>query len=158
MFKILCGSALMVLSSGALCAHDVVQKCMPASFERGKTVVRESFSDDFGDYFEFNGVRYGATPKGEGYVGVGSENVMLTSVHFRDPQGKSIAIRPDDFAISRAVAYGSKSDRMIVCVLSSFSGLGSSGSFQGRAGLIAVRKPHGQEVLRIEGTVVRVRR
>lgn len=157
MFRVLCITVLMVLSSGALCAQDLVKQCKPASFARGKELTRESFSDDFGDYFEFRGVRYGVDPKGEGYVGVEAENVLLTAVRFLGPSGKVVAIRPDDLAISRAIAYGSKSDRMVVCVLSPFAGIGSSGSFQGRAGLIAVRKSDGKSALRIEGAVVRLR-
>lgn len=158
MLKLLCVAALMTSSSGVLFAQSLSKKCEPASFVRSDDSARESISDDFGDYFEFDGVRYGTSQNGEVYVGVDSENVMVESVHFRDHRGKQINLRSEDLAISRAVAYRSKSDRLVVCVLSPFSGIGSSGSFQARVGLIAVRKPDGRSVLRVEGAIVRLRK
>lgn len=155
MFKFLCMTGLMLLLSGSLCAQGLVKKCMPASFAYAKNAARESFTDEFGNHFEFKDVQYGTSLQGEGYVGVDSEHVMLTAIRFRDPKGKLVALRADDLALSRAIAYGSKSDQSVICVLSPFSGVGSSGGFQGVAGLIAIRKPHGQSPLRIEGAIVR---
>lgn len=149
----LCTTGIMFLLSGSIFAQDLVKKCMPASFAHAKTAARESFTDEFGNYFEFKGVQYGTSLQGEGYVGVDSKHVMLTAIHFRDPKGKSVALQADDLALSRAIAYGSKSDHSVICVLSPFSGVGSSGSFQGVAGLIAIRKPHGQSPLRTEGAL-----
>lgn len=155
MFKFLCAMGIMFFVSGSLCAQGLVKKCMPASFAHAKSTARESLSDDFGNYFEFRDVQYGMSLQGQGYVGVDSEHVMLTAIRFRDPKGKSIFLRADDLALSRAVAYSSKSDHSVICVLSPFAGIGSSGGFQGIAGLIAVRKPNGQSPLRTEGAIVR---
>lgn len=155
MLKFLCATGIAFLLSGPLHAQGLVTKCMPASFAYAKSTARESFSDEFGNYFEFKDVQYGISLQGEGYVGVDSEHVMLTAIRFRDLKGKVVYLRSDELALSRAVAYRSKSDRSVICVLSPFSGVGSSGGFQGVAGLIAVRKPDGQSHLRTGGAIVR---
>lgn len=149
--------SLVPCMSSPLQAQDLVKRSEPASFANAKTSSCDSFTNDFGNYKEFQDVQYGTSLKGEGYVGVDSANVMLAAIRFGDPKGKIGALRSDDLALSRAVAYGSKSDQVVICVLSPFSGLGSSGSFQGVAGLIAVQKPHGQRALRAEGAIVRLR-
>ncbi len=157
MIKCFCATVMMLFVSGSICAQNLVKQCMPASFAHGNVKTRESFSDDFGNYFEYKGVQYGTSLEGDGYVGVESKHVMLTSIRFRDPKGKAVELRSDDLALDRAVAYASKSDHAVICVLSPFSGLGSSGSFQRVAGLIAVQKPHGHRALRAEGAIVIVR-
>jgi len=143
--------------SNRVIAQNVVGKCVPASFGYTAPTDRESFSDNFGDYFEFKNVRYGVNTQGEGYIGVGEENLMVAKIPFRDLKGARVSLGPDELAIGRAVAYGSRYDRSVVCILSPFSGLGSSGSFQGTAGLIAVQKPHGGGRLKVEGAIVKVR-
>jgi hypothetical protein len=153
--KFLCSIAVMCSISGHVFAQDLIKKCMPASFGYAKSTARESIADDFGDYFEYGGVKYGESTKGEGYIGVDDERVMLAAISFRDPKGKMVSLGSDDLALSRAVAYGSKSDRFVVCILSPFSGIGSSGGYQRYVGLIAVGKPHGRLPLRTEGAIVR---
>jgi hypothetical protein len=157
MFKIVCMVALSLPFSAALHAQSLVKKCMPASYEHAKAKTYDSYSDDFGSYLEFQDVEFGVSLAGEGYVGVSDDHVMVTDIRFRDPKGKQVALRPDDLALIRGVAYSSKVDRAVICVLSPFAGIGSSGSFQSVAGLIAVRKPHGQARIRVEGAIVRVR-
>lgn len=155
--KYLCATAIALMAPISLHAQKLTNKCLPASFINAKSTSLESFSDDFGNFFEFKGVKYGMSLQGEGYVGVDDARVMVSAIRFVDLKGNVVALRPDDLAISRAVAYQSKTDKSIVCVLSSFSGLGSSGGFQHLAGLIAVAKPHGPSPLRAEGAIVRVK-
>jgi hypothetical protein len=72
---------------------------------------------------------------------VGGSHVLVSDIRLRNPKGRHVELRSDDLAdLSRAVAYGSKSNRAVICILSPFSRLGSSCDFQGVAGLIAVQK------------------
>jgi hypothetical protein len=116
--------------------------------------MKQSVDDEVGSHTVFRDVKYGVTTSGEAFVGVGEQVVSLRDVHFRDPKGRLVRLQPDEVAITRAVAYGAKAERDVVCVLSPFEGLGSSGSFQHVAVLLAVRKPGAHRSLSVAGAIV----
>ncbi|MEY4766604.1 MAG: hypothetical protein RI907_3277 [Pseudomonadota bacterium] len=141
---------------GSLQAQPLVGKCLPASFGRASAGPVESYEDEYGHYTAFKGVQFGESLQGAAYVGVASQRVMLASLRFHAPKGPPVQLASDELALSRAVAYVSHQYARVICVLGPLSGLGSSGSFQRVAALIAVRKPRGQSPLRVAGALVKV--
>jgi hypothetical protein len=147
---------------GTAAAHAAAARlstapCQPASYGRASNGAQASFEDETGNYAEFRGVKYGLTTADEAFVGVGDQVVKLHDLPFKDLHGRTLRLSSDELAFGMAVAYRATSEPGVVCVLSPFSGLGLSGSFQRVAVLVAVRKPRGHVPLRVAGAITWVK-
>ncbi len=141
----LCLSAAACASSGepTPSAMDTCKQSISKEFE---IAIHASISDGDEDYKEHEGLKFGVVNKTKGFVQYAEDDpVPVENIQFRDVDQREAKFDSDAMSIERSELYVRDGDRLkTFCLLTPFSGLGSSGSFQNYAALIAVHTQDGR--------------
>jgi hypothetical protein len=138
----LCASATMAASasdSDRLPSRSALEFCKASLFNEFEFQIHESISEEEIDYKENAGFKFGFTNGNRAFVQYSDSNpIEVKTIPFTDLQNLRIRLKPEDLAIDKSDLYVRRgTNQKTYCLLAPFGGLGSSGSFQGIAALIA---------------------
>jgi hypothetical protein len=129
--------------------------CLKSIQEKYEVNISSSFQDDERDYKEYGGFKFGTIRGGYSFVQFGEAVVSVENIKFFDEEHRRIQIGLDSIALDRGILYVIENRlKTTYCLVSPLAGLGSSGSYQRFAALIAFHKTE-DPIPRYEGAIYR---
>ena len=118
-------------------AMEACKRSMSKEFE---VVKFESIADGDMSYREFEGLRFGLIGKLHAFIQYAEDApVRLEDIQIHDIERRDVKFKSEALAIERSELYlRNEKKQKIFCLVTPFSGLGSSGSFQQYAVLMAL--------------------
>ncbi|MCO5978116.1 hypothetical protein [Ideonella oryzae] len=102
--------------------------------------ISESLSDDEKSFKEYKNIRFGQLNGGYSFVEIDDSRTRIEDIEFATPSGARQHLQSKSIDIDLSALYARRTETgFLYCILSPFSGLGSSGSFQRYAALIAIK-------------------
>lgn len=136
----------MAPASGNESSGTATEICRRSISHDPAITIQESFTDGEESYREYDGLRFGTTSRGQAFVQYADDApIALEEIQFRDTDGKVVRLHSDSLALARSDLYVRDENKLkTYCLVIPFSGLGSSGSFQKFAALIAIGAQDGK--------------
>lgn len=145
----------MVLLSDAN-AESALASCKKSISKKYEIEIHESISDGAMTYKEHGDIKFGNLDEQQSFVQYKDHVLKIEKIPFKDPQHRTISLKSESVAIERSDLYLRQDKNCkTYCILVPFSGIGSSGSFQRFAALIAIRGGHADGEVKIAGEVIK---
>lgn len=144
-------------------AHDksqaelTLQACRDSLQKKYEIQLDSSFVDDDRNYREHGSLKFGEYESGAIFVEYGETRFEFSSIRFINIPPNIKEVKSESLAIARADLFERTKGRVkFSCILAPLSGLGSSGSYQKFAALIAL-KYDGVKINQPVGEIIRRR-
>lgn len=123
--------------------ESAIGVCRNSLSKKFEIQLHESLSDDERIFKEHGTLKFGKLNDGHAFVEADGLATRVEDIEFLDPFGLVQHIESQSIEMDLSDLYVHKlKEGSVYCILSPFSGLGSSGSFQRYAALIAIKATH----------------
>lgn len=144
-----------VLMSDAY-AESALTTCKKSISEKYEIEIHESTSDGAMNYKEYEDIKFGNLDEGQSFVQYKDHILAVEKISFKDQQKRAISLKSESISIDRSELYVRQGNNLkTYCILVPFSGIGSSGSFQRFAALIAISGDCADGKVTVAGEVVK---
>lgn len=121
-------------------SESTITLCERSISKKFEITIHESISDSGKDYKEYEGLKYGYLDNRRAFVKYKGTLSKIEDIKFFDRSGKAINLKSESVALDLGDLYVRHArGGTIYCIVAPFSGMGSSGSFQRYAALIAIK-------------------
>ena len=121
-----------------------IDLCLDSISDKNEVKISSSILDSDRDYRSYESVKYGIEGGERSFVQLDEFVVGVDEINFLDRNQRRIQINSNSIAIERSDLYvRHHPSGTIYCLVSPFSGLGSSGRYQRYAALIAIQRSSG---------------
>lgn len=145
----------MLLMSDAN-AESALATCKKSISQKYEIEIHESISDGAMTYKEHEDIKFGNLDEQHSFVQYKDHVLEVERIPFKDLQHRTISLKSESVAIDRSALYVRQHKNCkTYCILVPFSGIGSSGSFQRFAALIAIGGRHADGEVKIAGEVIK---